>query len=118
MRVVSAALSDEAQNGALEDVEEVVDGVAVEDGEAVETLPVHAAAAEGPLITALRALPPAPVVAAAGGFLAGVTTYVLVRLLRRRRIPRALARAQRGRVRGLEISNTRSFLVDVHLLKR
>lgn len=64
----------------------------------------------------LRSLP-APVLAATGGFLAGAATFVLVRLLRRKRVPRALAkRTKRGR--GIEVAGTRSFLVDVHLLKR
>ncbi len=59
---------------------------------------------------------PAPLAAAAGGFLVGVATWLLARALRpRRRV--TLARASR-RQRGLEISGSRSFLVDVHLIKR
>lgn len=64
---------------------------------------------------------PAAVAAAAGGFLAGVATFVLVRILRRHRAERALGRvlARRGRGRGgLEIAGSRSFLVDIHLLRR
>jgi hypothetical protein len=57
---------------------------------------------------------PAPVVAAAGGFLMGVVTWVSVRVLRGRRRP--VVRGRRGR-RGVEVAGTRSFLVDVHLLK-
>lgn len=61
---------------------------------------------------------PATVVAATGGFLAGVVTFVLVRLLRR---PKAAASLRRGRVRKrgkkVEVAASRSFLVDVHLLK-
>jgi hypothetical protein len=62
---------------------------------------------------------PAAVAAATGGFLLGVATFLLVRVLRR---PRA-ARVRRGRGlrrRGerIEVAATRSFLVDVHLLNR
>ncbi len=61
---------------------------------------------------------PAPVVAATGGFLAGIATFVLVRVLRGRHGSRSLARRRVGRGRDLEVASTRSFLVDVHLLKR
>jgi hypothetical protein len=61
----------------------------------------------------------APVAAATGGFLAGVGAIVLVRLLRgggRRALP---FRVRRRRTRGaIEIAGSRSFLVDVHVLKR
>jgi hypothetical protein len=61
---------------------------------------------------------PAAVVAATGGFLIGAATFVLVRLLRR---PRAAASLRLGRRKGrgkrVEIASSRSFLVDVHLLK-
>src|SRR3954471_7690623 len=61
---------------------------------------------------------PAAVVAATGGFLLGVATFVLVKVLLR---PRSRGLAARGRKnrRGqlVEIANARSFLVDVHLLK-
>ena len=60
---------------------------------------------------------PAPVVAATGGFIAGVATFVVVRLLRRRRSSSVLGRLGAGRDR-LEVAGSRSFLVDVHLLKR
>ena len=58
---------------------------------------------------------PAPAVAAAGGFLMGVVTWVAVRVLRGDRRRAALAR-RRGR-KSVEVAATRSFLVDVHLLK-
>jgi hypothetical protein len=58
----------------------------------------------------------APVVAAAGGFLIGVATFVIVRVLRRRE-PTRLTR-RRARRRGQEVMASRSFLVDVHLLRR
>jgi hypothetical protein len=61
---------------------------------------------------------PAAVVAATGGFLIGMATFVLVRLLRRPQGSAAL-RLGRGRRRGkrVEVAASRSFLVDVHLLK-
>ncbi len=57
---------------------------------------------------------PAPVLAAAGGFLAGVATFVLLRLRPSRRKLRVGAR----RGKKIEIAESRSFLVDIHLLKR
>ena len=64
---------------------------------------------------------PAPALAATGGFLAGIATLVLVRVLRRSASrPRrgvGLRRSKRGD-RSLEIAGSRSFLVDVHILKR
>jgi hypothetical protein len=64
---------------------------------------------------------PAPAVAATGGFLAGIATLVLVRVLRRSASrPRrgvGIRRSKRGD-RALEIAGSRSFLVDVHILKR
>ncbi len=59
---------------------------------------------------------PAPLAAAAGGFLAGLATWVLVRALRPRGRGLALRRSRRERT--LAITGSRSFLVDVHLLKR
>jgi hypothetical protein len=57
---------------------------------------------------------PAPVIAATGGFLAGVTAFVLFRMRGSSR------RVRIGRRRGkkIEIAESRSFLVDIHLLKR
>ena len=61
---------------------------------------------------------PAAIAAATGGFLIGVATFVLVKLLRRPRGAAAL-RLGRGRGRGkrVEVATSRSFLVDIHLLK-
>ena len=57
---------------------------------------------------------PATVAAATGGFLLCVATFVLVRILRR---PKAATSLRlRGRKRS-EIAASRSFLVDIHLLK-
>ena len=60
---------------------------------------------------------PAAVAAATGGFLLGIATFVLVRVLRRPRP--ASVRLGRGRGRGkkVDVAASRSFLVDVHLLK-
>jgi hypothetical protein len=66
---------------------------------------------------------PAPAIAATGGFLAGIATLVLVRILRRSaHRPRrgggvGIRKSKRGD-RSLEIAGSRSFLVDVHILKR
>ena len=57
---------------------------------------------------------PAPVLAATGGFLAGVATFVLFRLRPSRRNLRVGSR----RGKKIEIAESRSFLVDIHLLKR
>jgi hypothetical protein len=49
---------------------------------------------------------------------AGFTTFLLVRILRRmreRRLPIRLGRRRRDRI---DIAASRSFLVDVHVLKR
>jgi hypothetical protein len=64
---------------------------------------------------------PAPVVAATGGVVMAAATYLLIRVLRRpaRRGPSLRIGRGRGRKRGvLEVSGSRSFLVDVHMLKR
>ena len=60
---------------------------------------------------------PAPVVAAAGGAVVGAVAFVLLRVLRR--APRrAVLRMRKRRRGGFEITGSRSFLVDVHMLKR
>ena len=73
-----------------------------------------------PLAGALALLAlPAPAMAATGGFLAGMATLVLVRLLRRSvSSPRrgVSLRRRKGGDRSLEIAGSRSFLVDVHVL--
>jgi len=64
---------------------------------------------------------PATVVAATGGFLLGVAAFVALRILRRPGTAGSLAR-RRGRLtnrgRAVDVQGTKSFLVDVHLLKR
>jgi hypothetical protein len=63
---------------------------------------------------------PAPVVAAAGGAAMGAVAFLLVRVLRRPVRRRGSVRIGRrwGRRGTLEIAGSRSFLVDVHVLKR
>jgi hypothetical protein len=53
---------------------------------------------------------PAAVVAATGGFLVGVATFVLIRVL-------AARKRKNRRGESVEVAATRSFLVDIHLLK-
>ena len=63
---------------------------------------------------------PAPVIAAAGGAVVGALAYVLLRIIRRpaRRAAGIRIGKGRGRRGALEITGSRSFLVDVHMLKR
>jgi len=60
---------------------------------------------------------PAAVAAATGGFLLGIAAFLMVRVLRRPK-PAAL-RLGGGRRRGkkVDVAASRSFLVDIHLLK-
>jgi hypothetical protein len=60
---------------------------------------------------------PAAVVAATGGFLLGVATFVLVRILRRPRPASVRLGRGRGRVKRADVAASRSFLVDIHMLK-
>jgi hypothetical protein len=81
-------------------------------------LPVLASEAR-PIEPVQPAVLAAPAVAAAGGFLAGVVTFVLVRAMRARPHRRGLFRRRKTGVdRALEIAASRSFLVDVHVVKR
>lgn len=92
------------------------------DSEHYDALPVLAEVSEvrpvepvGPQTLAQRiAALPAPAIAAAGGFLAGVATFVLFRM----RPSRRKLRVGRRRSKKIEIAESRSFLVDIHLLKR
>lgn len=63
---------------------------------------------------------PATVAAATGGFVLGIIAFMLVKLLRRPSAARALSQRRRmlAKRRGAEVVDTRSFLVDIHLLKR
>jgi hypothetical protein len=61
---------------------------------------------------------PAAVAAATGGFLLGVMTFLLVRVLRRPKRGSSLRLGGgRGRGKKVAVAASRSFLVDVHLLK-
>jgi hypothetical protein len=80
--------------------------------------PLPVLAEPRPIERAPGASLPAAVVAATGGFLIGVATFVLVRLLRRPQAGAALRLGRgRGRRKRVEVAASRSFLVDVHLLK-
>jgi hypothetical protein len=52
------------------------------------------------------------------GFIAGALAWTLMRVLRRPPRSPVVRSLRRRRARGVEIAGTRSFLVDVHLLKR
>jgi hypothetical protein len=56
---------------------------------------------------------PAAVAAATGGFLIGIATFIMVRMLRR---PKPVALRLGGRKKS-QVAGSRSFLVDIHLLK-
>jgi hypothetical protein len=96
---------------------EAVEGELVAE---VRRLPVPAEATPTGLQRGASAVP-ATVVAATGGFLLGVAAFVALRILRRPATARSLVR-RRGKVinrgRAVDVQGTKSFLVDVHLLKR
>jgi hypothetical protein len=58
---------------------------------------------------------PAAVAAVTGGFLLGVVTFLAVRVLRRPKAPALRLGGRRGKK--ADIAGSRSFLVDIHLLK-
>jgi hypothetical protein len=91
---------------------------ALPDPEEADVRPLPVLAEPRPIERPREASLPAAVAAATGGFLLGVATFVLVKLLRRPRAGASL-RLGRGRGRGkrLEVATSRSFLVDIHLLK-
>jgi len=105
-------------------VPEPVDGELVpaagEQVAEVRRLPVLAEADGGQLDAPRPVSLPATAAAATGGFLLGVATFVLVRVLRRPSSVRLARRRGRlaARRRGVDVESTRSFLIDVHLLKR
>ena len=80
-----------------------------------DTLPVLAEAR--PIERRPEVSLPAAVAAATGGFLLGIAAFLMVRVLRR---PKPVAlRLGGGRRRGkkVDVAASRSFLVDIHLLK-
>lgn len=99
------------------DTSSSADAVGTEDGRHLPVLVTpEARAVERPSAVAVSRT----VAAATGGFLAGVGTLLLMRLLRRPRLGRVAGTRTGGlrRRRGHEVATTRSFLVDVHLLRR
>jgi len=78
-------------------------------------LPVPRDAASRSVAAGSRAF---PVIAAGGGFLAGMVTLAVVRGLTRRVADLSPGRRRRRRGRRHEVVGSRSFLVDVHVLKR
>jgi len=82
-------------------------------------MPVLAATEARPIERAQGSALPVPAAAATGGIVLAAATYLLVRILRRPARRRAAVRlGGRGRRDRLQISGSRSFLVDVHMLKR
>ena len=83
-----------------------------------EVRPLPVLAEPRPIERVRPASLPAAVVAATGGFLLGVACFMLVRVLRRPRAAQSLrVGAGRGRGRRVDVAGSRSFLVDIHLLK-
>ena len=110
------ASSDVRNPGTLAPLAEPGDSAARAEEDDVRPLPVLAEA--HPVERAQPVSLPAAVAAATGGFLLGVATFVLVRVLRRPRTSRmTLGRGGRRRGKRVEVAGTRSFLVDVHLLR-
>ena len=87
----------------------------------VRRLPVSREEHSGTIDVRRGVTVPATVVAATGGFLLGVAAFLTLRVLRRPGAARSLSR-RRGKVlnrgRAVDVQGTKSFLVDVHLLKR
>jgi hypothetical protein len=97
--------------------------VPVEGEQVVEArpLPLAASAQSGTAIATRRVSLPATVAAAGGGFMLGVAAFMLVRVLRSPNAARSVARRRKrmlAKRQGVEVAASRSFLVDVHLLKR
>jgi hypothetical protein len=91
------------------------------NGSAGSGAPVLAATEARPIERAPVSQLPVPVVAATGGVIVAAATYLLLRIIRRPARGAASVRIGRGRGRRrgtLEITGSRSFLVDVHMLKR
>jgi hypothetical protein len=83
--------------------------------------PVLAGTEARPLQRVQAPAVPVPVIAATGGALVAAVGYILLRILRRPARTRPSVRLGRGRGRRagvLEVTGSRSFLVDVHMLKR
>ena len=84
-----------------------------------EVRPLPVLAEPRPIERARPVALPAAIAAATGGFLLGVACFVLVRVLRRPRAAQSLRLGgSRGRGRKTQVAASRSFLVDVHVVKR
>jgi hypothetical protein len=100
-----------------------IDGELIAGEEVAEARPlpvVHEARPTAPVV-ARRASLPATVTAASGGFVLGVAAFMLLRVLRRPTAARSVAKRRKrmlARRQGVDVAASRSFLVDVHLLKR
>ena len=100
-----------------------IEGELVPEEQVVEArpLPVAAGAQPGTAMVTRKVSLPATVAGASGGFMLGVAGFLLLRVLRRPTAARSVARRRRrllARRQGVDIAASRSFLVDVHLLKR
>lgn len=101
-----------------------IDGELVpEDEQVVEArvLPAVAEAEPTTAITTRKVSVPATVAAAGGGMVLGIAAFMLLRVLRRPSAARSVAKRRKrmqAKRRGVEVAASRSFLVDVHLLKR
>jgi hypothetical protein len=83
-----------------------------------EARPLPVLAEPRPIERRVEVSLPAAVAAATGGFLVGVMTFLLVRVLRRPRRGASLRLGGGGdRGKKMDVAGSRSFLVDVHLLK-
>ena len=83
-----------------------------------EVRPLPVLAEPRPIERRVEVSLPAAIAAATGGFLVGVMTFLLVRVLRRPRRGASLRLGGgRGRGKKMDVAGSRSFLVDVHLLK-
>jgi hypothetical protein len=94
------------------------DDTAATNGHSTESMaPVLAGTEARAIEPAQQPALPAPIVAAAGGAVVGAAAFILLRVLRH--APRrAVMRMRKRRRGGFEIAGSRSFLVDVHMLKR
>jgi hypothetical protein len=82
-----------------------------------EVRPLPVLAEPRPIERARPVALPAAIAAAPGGLLLGVACFLLVKVLRRPRAAQSLRLGSRRRGRKTEVAASRSFLVDVHLLK-
>ncbi|HEX4734689.1 MAG TPA: hypothetical protein VH247_09770 [Thermoleophilaceae bacterium] len=101
----------------MEEHRDIEDTAAANGSHNGSTAPVLAGTEARVIEPAQQPAVPAPVVAAAGGAVVGAVAFVLLRVLRR--APKRAVLRMKGRRRGgFEITSSRSFLVDVHMLKR